>query len=350
MIYIGSYADAGKDGIHALDLDSNGKLTYLFGTSGVQNPSFLALHPNKKFLYAACESDKFNGRPSGAVAAFAIDGSGKLRLLNQQASEGGGACHISVDKEGKVALVANYGGGTVASLPIERDGSLRPAASADLHEGKSVNAGRQERPHAHSINPDPSNKFAIAADLGTDKLYIYRLDPERGTLLPNDTPFVTSKPGAGPRHVSFHPNGQFAYAINELDNTITPYRWDARSGVLTPLTSVPTLPSGFTGNNTTAEVRVHPNGNFVYGSNRGHNSIAVFACNPGSGELKPVDHTLSGGKTPRNFALDLTGKFMLVAHQDTNNITVFRVDAQTGKLTSLNQSLEIPKPVCIRFV
>jgi 6-phosphogluconolactonase len=305
-------------------------------------------------LYAVSEVADYKDSNSGAVASFALDPiSGKLTPLNHQSSTSAGPCHLVVDRQGKNVLVANYGGGTAAALPIQVDGKLAPASSTVRHTGSSVDKSRQEGPHPHSINLDASNRFAFVADLGTDKVMIYRFDPAKGTLTPNDPPAVDLPPGSGPRHFAFHPSGNFAYVINELASTITPFTYDAERGVLktlSPKATVSTLPPDFKGENTTAEVRVHPSGKFVYGSNRGHNSIAIFAVDPATGGLSSVGHQATGGKTPRNFNIDPDGRFLLAANQDSNTITVFRIDPNTGKLEPTPHSIEIPKPVCIRFL
>ena len=239
--------------------------------------------------------------------------------------------------------------GSIASLPIAPDGKLRPPASVIQHTGSSVNKRRQTGPHAHSINIDPTNRFAIAADLGIDKLLIYKFDPAKGTLKPNDPPAVKLAPGAGPRHFAFAPKGKFAYVINELDSTVTTLAFDAAKGTLTKLQTISTLPPGCKTPNTTAEVQVHPSGKFLYGSNRGHDSLAIFAIDSESGELTPVGHQSTGGKTPRNFGIDPTGRFILAANQSSNNIVVFRFDQATGKLKPTGSEITVSSPVCVKF-
>jgi 6-phosphogluconolactonase len=322
------------------------------GTAGgIKNPSFLAIHPSGRFLYAVCEVNDLAGKPGGGVTAFSLDGrTGRLSLLNQQTSGGKGPCHLVVDATGTNVLVANYGGGSVAVLPIGEDGRLKEPSCFIQHAGSSVNPRRQQGPHAHSINVDPGNRFAMVADLGLDKVLVYRFDARRGQLEPNDPPSVALKPGAGPRHFSFHPDGHHAYVINELHSTITALGYDAQRGKLTAIQTVSTLPAGFEGNNSTAEVQVHPSGRFVYGSNRGHDSIAIFAVDAPTGKLTPVGHELTQGETPRNFALDPTGTWLLAENQRTGTVVVFRIDQQTGKLSATGQVLEIPSPVCIKFL
>jgi 6-phosphogluconolactonase len=317
----------------------------------VVNPSFLAIHPNRRFLYAIGEVGQFAGGKGGAVSAFAVDPeSGKLTLLNQKSSRGPGPCHVVIDKSGANVLVANYGGGSVACLPIGEDGRLGDATSFIQHKGSSVNRQRQEGPHAHSINLDPANRFAFAPDLGLDKIMIYRLDAAGHLLTPNDPPAATVAPGSGPRHFDFHPNGRFAYAINELASTITAFEYDAERGTLQTIQTVTTLPEGFEGKSFTADVHVHPSGKFVYGSNRGHDSIAIFAVDSATGKLTPIGCESTQGKTPRNFGIDPTGAYLLAANQDTDNVVVLRIDAATGKLEPTGQSIRVPMPVCVKFL
>ncbi len=352
LVYIGTYTGPQSKGIYACRFDgTTGEASAPELVAETPNPTFLAIHPSRRFLYAANEVSNFDAQKSGSVSAFAIDaGSGKLALLNRVSSRGNGPCFVAVDRSGKNALAANYGGGSVAVLPIGEDGRLGEATAFVQHSGSSVNRSRQAGPHAHSINVSPDNRFAIAADLGLDKLLIYRFDAAKGTLAPNDPPSTSLNPGAGPRHFAFHPNGKFAYAINELQSTITVFDYDASRGALKESQTLTTLPPDFKGQNSTAEVQVHPNGKFAYGSNRGHDSIAVFAVDAGSGKLRPVEHASTKGKTPRNFSIDPTGKYLFAANQDTNNVVIFRLDPASGRLTPTGQTLDVGKPVCVKFV
>jgi len=352
IVYIGTYTRGKSEGIYRLSLDlRSGKLTRLGVTKGITNPSFLAIHPNKKFLYAVSEVASVKGKRTGAVTAFAIHGkTGELKELNWQPSGGAGPCHLVVDQAGKAVLVANYRGGSVASLPVQEDGRLGESASVVQHEGSSVNPRRQTAPHAHSINVDPANRFAVAADLGLDKLLIYRFDADKATLTPNKPAFAQVKPGAGPRHFAFHPSGKFAYVINELASTVTAFAHDGKTGRLKSVQTLSTLPNDFNGKNSTAEVQVHPSGRYLYGSNRGHDSIAMFRIDQKTGRLTPVGHESTRGKTPRNFGIDPTGRFLLAANQQTDNVVVFRIDASTGQLKPTGHSLEIPTPVCVKFL
>jgi 6-phosphogluconolactonase len=349
-LYVGSYADAKDEGIHLLELDlASGKLTKIRGTSGVQNPSFLAIHPGKRFLYAVCEVAEIDGKRTGAVAGFGIEPNGNLKSLNRESSGGQGPCHLVVDKAGKYVLAANYGGGSVCCLPLGVTGQLAKASAFIQHHGKSVDPGRQEAPHAHSVNLDPANRFAFVADLGLDQVLVYQFDAGKGSLKANDPPAANVKPGSGPRHFAFHPSGRFAYVINEMASTVTAFSYDDAKGVLTDVQTVSTLPEEVEGNST-AEVQVHPSGKFVYGSNRGHNSIAAFAVDTKSGKLTAIGHQSTGGKTPRNFAIDPSGKFLLAENQDSDNIVVLAIDTGSGKLSSTGNEITIPKPVCVKFV
>lgn len=351
-VYIGTYTRGDSKGIYLLDLDlKTGKLTSRGLAAETVNPSFLALHPGGDYLYAVNEVSQFDGKKSGGVTAFRIDKeSGKLELLNQQPSLGGAPCHLVVDKAGKNVLVANYSGGNVACLPIDDAGKLEKASSFIQHEGSSVDPGRQKSPHAHSINLDAANRFAFAADLGLDKVLIYRFDSDEGKLSVNDPAFAKLKEGSGPRHFAFHPGGRFAYVINEMKLTVTAFSYDPRGGELTELQTISTLPGKIERGFSTAEVQVHPSGKFLYGSNRGHDSIAVFTIDQKTGKLTAVEHEPTGGRIPRNFGIDPTGQFLLAANQSTNDIFVFRIDQETGALSPTGNKIAVPSPVCIKFV
>jgi 6-phosphogluconolactonase len=352
LVYVGTYTNGGKSkGIYCYRLNmATGQLTEVGVTEGIKNPSFLAIHPSGKYLYSVSEVSDAGGKPTGAVTAFAMDRkTGKLTALNHQSSEGAGPCHVSVDKTGKCVLVANYGGGSIASLPIGADGSLAKAASAIQHEGSSVNPSRQAAPHAHSINVSPDNRFAFAADLGLDKVLIYKLDPAKATLTPNDPAFVKTPAGGGPRHFAFHPSGRFAYVCNEMTSAVTAFAYDAEKGALSEIQTITTLPKETPGNST-AEIQVHPNGKFLYCSNRGHDSLAEFTIDEKTGKLTAIGHQSTLGKTPRNFGIDPTGTYVIACNQATDNVVVFRVDQTSGKLTQVGEPYTIPVPVCVKFV
>jgi 6-phosphogluconolactonase len=351
-VYVGTYTGKASKGIYRLELDlATGKLTPRGLAAEATNPSFLAIHPNRRFLYAVSEVGSFGGKKSGAVGAFAIDPrTGNLTALNQQPSGGADPCHLVVDRQGKYVLAANYTGGSACVLPVGSDGRLGEATAFVQHRGSSVNKQRQQGPHAHSINLDAANRFAFVADLGLDKVLVYRFDADKGTLTPNDPRGVDLTPGSGPRHFAFHPNGRWAYVINELLSTVTALTYDPEHGVLKGLQTVSTLPEGFKGNTSTAEVQVHPSGKFLYGSNRGHDSIAVFRIDPKSGALTPAGHQSDKVKTPRNFGIDPTGKYLIVANQGSDSLVVFRIDPATGALTTTGNVAEVPVPVCVKMM
>ncbi|MDQ3907487.1 MAG: lactonase family protein [Acidobacteriota bacterium] len=355
LVYVGTYTDgkSKSEGIYLYKLRlSTGELQRLGATSGVVNPSYLALDAGRQYLYAVNEVTEFEGKKSGAVSAFAVDRrTGELRFLNQRPSMGGAPCYVTVSDNGRFVLVANYAGGSVAVLPVRADGSLGEAADVQRHSGAShVNAERQEAPHAHCVVLDASNRHAYACDLGADKVMIYGFDPSRGKLTNADPPFARAKPGAGPRHLTFHPNGRFAYVVNELDATVTAYAHEAAGGALRELQTVPTLPAGFTQPNTNADVHVSPDGRFLYSSNRGHDSVAAFRINGRDGTLSFVAREPTRGRTPRNFAIDPTGALLLVANQQSDTITVFRRDERTGRLSFTGRTAEVPSPVCLKLI
>jgi len=351
LMYVGTYTGAGSKGIYAYRFDARkGEAQPLGLAVEAKNPSFLAIHPNRKFLYAVGETAD-GGAWGGTVSAYALDAaSGKLTLLNSASSGGKGPCHLVVDKTGRNVLVANYGSGATAVLPIKPDGRLGEPSSTIQHSGSSVNRARQEGPHAHSVNLAPDNRFAFVADLGLDKVLIYRFDATQGVITPNNPAFAEVVPGSGPRHFAFHPSGKFAYVINEMGNTVTAFSYNAVTGTLTSLQTISTLPAGFSATSYCAEVVVHPSGKFLYGSNRGHDSIAAFAIHPVKGTLTALGQTPTGGKWPRNFNIDPTGAYLLAANEHSNDIFIFRIDPASGKLTPTGRKLELSKPVCIKFV
>jgi 6-phosphogluconolactonase len=351
-VYFGTYTGPKSQGIYVSRFDAaTGRLGAPELAAEVNNPSFLAVDPSQRFLYAVGELNNFGGQRAGAVSAFRLEpGTGKLTLLNQEASGGTGPCHVSVDQGGKCVLVANYGSGSIAALPVLADGRLGAAGARIQHQGSSVNPQRQTGPHAHFIVPDPANQFALVCDLGLDKVLVYRLDPGKAALEPNQPPSATLKPGAGPRHLAFHPNRRWVYGINELNSTLTAFAWNATGGELKEFQTVSALPPDFKGENTCAEVQVHPSGKFLYGSNRGHDSLVVFSIEPDTGRLAYVEHQPCGGKGPRHFALDPSGRWLVVENQFSNNVVVFQVNAGTGRLKPTGQTLEMGAPVCAVFV
>ena len=353
LVYVGTYTRSKSKGIYAYQFDAaTGELKDLGLAAAVDNPSFVNLHPSGKYLYAVSESSAAPGKRDGFVTAYSIDrATGKLTPLNDVPSGGGGPCHLVVDKTGKALLVANYGTGSVASFPINANGSLKPAASVMQHKGSSVDRQRQTGPHAHSVNISKDNRFVIVGDLGLDQVMVYKLNAAAGTIAPNEPPFAKVAPGSGPRHFNFHPNGKYGYVINEMLLTVTAFQWDAKKGVLKEMQTISTLPEGANrAGASTAEVLVHPSGKWLYGSNRGHNTIALFSINQTDGKLTAVDHVSSQGRTPRNFRIDPTGNYLFAGNQDTDNMVLYRIDQATGKLTPMGKQVEVGAPVSIRFL
>ncbi len=351
-VYIGTYANRDEDGIHIYQLDpKTGALTRIAGVQGIKNPSFQAIHPNRRFLYSVSESQDFEGKRSGSVSAFAIDEeTGGLTFMNAEPTMGSGPCHLIVDHSGENVLVANYGSGSLSVHPVQSNGRVDVAHNLIQHTGSSVHP-RQKSPHAHCINNDANDRFVVSADLGLDKVLIYRFNRKNSSLTPNShMAAVSVKPGAGPRHFAFHPNNRFGYVINELNSTVTAFSFDPDLGRLSTIQDISTLPEEFGGENTTAEVFVSPDGRFLYGSNRGHHSIVVFSIDPESGELARVSHHSTQGEQPRNFGIDPTGSFLLAANQRSGNVVVFRIDRTTGKLSPTGDSLQLKKPVCVTFL
>jgi len=352
LIYVGTYTGPESKGVYAFRFDpTTGKSTPVELAAETTNPSFLAIDPSQRYLYAANEVGDYKGEKSGSVTAFAINRkTGKLTFLNEVSSRGAGPCHVALDKTGKYVLVANYDGGSVAAFPVLADGKLGDASAVVQHSGHGPNAERQEAPHAHEIQMTPDNRFAIAADLGLDELLVYRFEATKGTLAPNVPPFAQVEPGAGPRHFAFHPNGKFVYTLNEMGGSVTSFAYDASAGTLHRLQTISSVPKDFKGHNDSAEIVADHHGKFLYASNRGPDGIAVFAIDPAKGTLKLVEHVPTKGKAPRNFAIDPTGKYLFVANQESNNIVVFRIDRKSGRLTDTGKLLNVPSPVSIVFM
>src|SRR5262245_5786093 len=351
LLYVGTYT-GGKsksEGIYIYKMSAaTGALKLSSVVKGIASPSFLAIDPSRKFLYAVNETPEFNGQKGGGLTAFAIDRkTGNLTKLNQQSSPGV-PCHVSVHNSGKFVFAANYGGGNVVMYPVKADGSLEPQSYVAQHTGKGGDPRRQDGPHAHCIMLDPYGTYAFAPDLGIDKVMIYKVDTKSGKLL--DHGFAPTRAGAGPRHFDFHPNGKYAYVINELNSTLMAFSYDKSNGKLTELQTLSTLPEGFSGNSNCADVHVHPSGKYVYGSNRGHDSIAIFEIDQTTGKLKSIGHESTRGKTPRNFGLDPAGRFLFVANQNTDNVVSFRLDPKSGTMTPTGEVTTIPTPVCLKFI
>ena len=352
LLYVGTYTDDGRsDGISLIRIDRrSGQLRLVGSVAAGANPSFLAIHPNGRVLYAVNEVEQYNERATGAVSAFAIAGdTGALTKLGEEPSEGGAPCFVSVDGSGRVVLIANYVGGSVALLPIQSDGVLAPATSVVKHTGSGPNADRQSEPHAHCIVADPSNRFALAADLGADRVFVYRLDLDGKSLRHVEGGDAVMRAGAGPRHIAFHPTLPLVFVACELDSTVVSLRFENARGALSPLETRSTLPAGWIGTNYPADIHIAPSGRTLYVSNRGHNSLAVFSVAESTGALSLVQVVSTGGDWPRNFSLDPTGRWVLVANQRSNSIIVFGRDEESGKLTPTRQRIALPSPVCLRF-
>lgn len=355
FVYIGTYTlgNSQSEGIYVYQFDpSTGSLSHVSTVIGIENPSFLKISREGRFLYAVSEVFEAQETPGGALTAYSIDQqSGALNYLNSQSTHGACPCHLNIDQTGQYLMVSNYMGGNIAILPVKKDGSLRPASDVVQHEGCSnVNPERQEGPHVHSVTLSPDNQFAIAADLGKDMLRSYKLNIEEGKLLSGKSAQVKTTPGAGPRHTVFHPNGRFLFLLNELGNTINSYMYDKNTGALKLMDMVSTLPEEYEGENIAADIHVHPNGKFLYASNRGHDSIVVYSIEKAGGGIKLLGHQSTLGEHPRNFGIDPTGKFLLVANKDSNNIVTFKIDRTTGLLRPNGQVMNVRQPVCLAFI
>lgn len=349
-LYVGTYTLGKSEGIYVYRMDrATGALTKFSSMKSV-NPSFLTIDRSKRYLYAVNEVGEYAGKPGGSVSAFAIDAAtGNLRLLNEQATQGADPCHLSIDTRKRALLVANYTGGSVTVLPVRTDGTLGMAIDVKQHEGSGIKE-QQKGPHAHCVILDRSERHALAADLGIDKVMIYTFDRATGKLSAGKQPFAELTAGAGPRHLTLHPSGKYLYVINELDSTMTSFKYNELNGKLTLIETVSTLPGDFTGVSYCADVHVSPSGRFLYGSNRGHNSIVVFEINPRTGKLTLVEHVSTEGNWPRNFTIDPSRKFLLVANQRSDNVVVFNIDKNTGRLTPTRNNEQIPAPVCLKFL
>ena len=350
FVYVGTFTgDTGAEGISVLDLDTgSGALRHVQTVAGLISPSFLGLHPTGRFLYAV-ERQWAPGRADvGAVDAFAVDAAtGRITALNRQPSGGVSPAHVSVHASGRFAFAAHYGSGQVAVFPISDDGRLGAATHVVQHEGRGPDPARQEGPHAHFVLPDLSGRLVMVCDLGIDRVQIYRLDHAASRLEPAPLAYAQVSSGAGPRHLAFHPSGQFVYVINELDSTISAFAFDPDRGTMRIVQTVATLPDGFIDTSHTAQILVHPSGRFVYGSNRGHDSIAIFAVDDDGGRLSLGGHEPSGGQTPRNFTIDPAGKLLLAANQQSGTIVTFRIDGTSGRLAPTGHTFETPSPVCL---
>ena len=350
-LYVGTYTNtaAKSEGIYSYLMDPDTGALSRAGSFKSDNPSFLTIDASRRFLYAVNEIGDFLGKPSGGVSAYAIDKLGNLRLLNEQATQGADPCYLTIDEKKRTLLVANYTGGNVSVLPVRSDGTLGMVSEVQQHEGSGPKE-QQKGPHAHCIILDRSQRHALSADLGIDKVLIYNFDRATGKLTPGKQPFAELQPGAGPRHLAFHPSGKYLYVISELDSSMAAFKYNEQDGTLTHIDTVSALPSDFSGASYCADVHVSTSGKFLYGSNRGHNSIVVFEIDSGSGKLKLVEHVSTQGDWPRNFTLDPSGKFLLVANQRSDNVVSFSIDAQTGRLKPTGHIESIPAPVCLKFL
>jgi len=352
MFYVGTYTTGKSKGIYRCTFSpSTGNISMEGFTEGIVNPSFLTIAPDNKYLYAVSETDKYEGETSGSVDAYKIDtGTGGLEHLNKRPSHGAAPCFIITSNDGRYVMVANYNSGNLAVFPVAKDGSLGRITDLVQHHGSGVNPERQEGPHAHSIVLDPANKFALSCDLGTDKVMIYKFDHEHGKLITASQPFAKVKPGLGPRHVKFHPSGRIVYVICEMGNTMLVFDYNPENGHLKQKQLISTLPSDFHGTTDAAELQISSDGRFLYGSNRGADSIVVYSINQKSGEITPVQYQSTLGKFPRHFILDPTEKYLIAANEHTNNVVVFNRDQNSGKITPAGKSIDIPDPVCIKFL
>jgi 6-phosphogluconolactonase len=362
LVFVGTYTTRirfgtgevleGKgEGIHAFAFDADsGILRATHVTRGVANPSYLALHPSGRFLYAVNELKTCDGVASGAVSAFAVTpGTGALTFLNRGLTYGTDPCHLTVDAAGRHVFVANFMSGSVCVLPIGKDGRLEAASDFIQHLGAGIDLHRQQGPHAHSVVLDATGRFACVPDLGLDRVLVYRIDAERGMLEPHTPPWIKMRPGAGPRQLVFHPGGRFAFLVNELDSSVAALAFDPSAGRFHYLHSLPTLPAGFTGASTGADIQISPSGRHVYVSNRGDDSIAIYAFDTDTARLTPLGHAATLGRTPRSFGIDPSGKFLLVANQDSDGVTVFRIDPERGFLQPTGAVAAVPTPVCVKF-
>lgn len=347
--YIGTYTSGSSKGIHRSELNlADGTMSAPKLVAELENPTFLAVHPTADVLYSISEVRRGGKRENAQVMAYKIAADGSLQELGGKPAGGDGPCFVSTDKAGKFAFVANYGSGSVSAYSLGASGELLASVSNIQHVGKSVDPARQEGPHAHCILIDPSDKYVCAVDLGLDQVVIYSLDRTAGALTNTGKPFKAT-PGFGPRHLAFHPNGKHAFVIHEMASQLSSCSWDASSGTMTEIQHLSTLPSDFSGSTSTAEVLVHPNGKFVYGSNRGHDSISVFSFDEASGKLALIGHTATKGQTPRNFRIDPTGSYLLAQNQGSDSIYSFRIDAAKGSLEQVGEPITVGSPCCIKF-
>lgn len=347
-LFVGTYTNTGSRGIYVYKFDvKSGKTTWISNTDNVVNPSYLALSADGKYVYAVNET---GGTDAGSVSAFSFDkATGKLSFINQQSSGGDHPCHVSVDRGNRWIFASNYSGGNVSALKINFDGSLNPYAQLIQNRGSGIVKPNQERPHVHGSFFSPDEKYLFVTDLGIDKVQGYQFNPSIPVpLSPSQVPFAQSQPGSGPRHLTFHPNGRFAYVIEELSGTVATYQY--RDGVLTQVQRISSHPSRYVGKIGSADIHISPDGKFLYASNRGEaNTLAIFSINKKTGVLAASGYQSTKGKAPRNFAIDPTGNYLLVANMESNNIVIFRRNKKTGRLMATGEEIIVPKPVCLKF-
>lgn len=349
IIYIGTFHDRGSEGLYVFEFDRDtGQMSEVQVVSDREGPNFQAIHPEGGFLYSVSDQP-FDGETNfGTVSAYQIDSeTGQLSLLNEQSVEGRGTAHVSTDPLGRYVYVSNYSEGNLSVFMINDDGSLSEAVELVYHEGSSVNEQRQNNPHVHAVDPSPDGRFIYVSDLGIDKIMIYEVDETTGTLNPAETPYVESTPGAGPRHLTIHPNGEFIYSVEELTSTVAGYSVDSSTGALQKIERINMLPDDFDGDNTAADIHTSPDGRFLYASNRGHDSIVIYSIHEATGELSLVGHESTRGGHPRNFMIDSKGEYLMVANRDDDNVVLFRRDADTGELAETGEQVSVPMAVCV---
>ncbi len=352
LVYVGGYTKGKAKGIFVFSMNpKTGALTAIGTGPDVENASFLAIHPNHKYLYAVNETQNFEGKSSGSVSSYSIDPStGGLTFINEKASGGADPCHLTIDSSGKCVIVANYTGGSTEVLPIGDDGSLGDPSCFVQHTGNSVDTARQEAPHAHSAIIDPTGKYVMVCDLGTDHIVVYKFDRASGAIDASGLVPGTVAPGSGPRHLVFHQDGKHLFVINEMKSTVTAFNYDSSTGSMSAYQTISTLPAGYNGSTTCAEIALSADGKFLYGSNRGHDSIAIYAVSAVDRKLTLVGIEPTGGKVPRNFAIDPSGKYLIAANQQTNNLVVFKRDAHSGKLTPTGATTAVTAPVSVVYL
>jgi 6-phosphogluconolactonase len=358
LVYAGTYTDTKSKGIYFfrlktenLEVEQNITLLPLGLAVETENPSFLVVDARRRLVFAVNEVDRYQGKPGGAASAFVVDAAtGKLSLINQVSSMGAGPCHVALDRSGRNLLLANYGSGSAALFPVAEDGKIGQASDVVQHSGKSVHPERQKGPHAHCVTLDPAGRFAFVCDLGVDKIFAYRLDTQPGKLIPADPPFTAAKPGSGPRHIVFRPDGRFAYVVNELSSTAVAYAYDAKTSLLKEIQNVSTLPGYYDGPNLAGEVDVHPSGRFLYVSNRGNDTVVLFSIDPGDGTLTYVEEQGTGGRTPRHFGIQPSARHLVIANQNSDTLLVCRIDAGNGRLKPSGVFAAAPSPACAQFL